>query len=392
MFSERLTDRARGRWSEIVRALAPHPIVLEAIERARAYPRNALNQKTACPVHGGKSGRAFRVLPDFEQNGHCTCNSCGSKWGFGLLMWLNGWDAHRTASELAAYLNGRGQVPTRAPRASPPRPAVVPKPNPPPKGKTQPELLAWWDEAVSLEDPRGAPAKLYLASRGLVGLPSLPSLRCHAGLSVFVEEHQGWKRFPTLLARYQDASGRLIGLHRIFLTEAGEKAPIPEPKMSIKAREEESLAGSGIQLMDAGPILGVAEGLETALSVYLATGMPMWAATNTALLGGLIVPACVQRLVIWADYDELKIRRDGTVVEPGRQAAERLAARMHAEYRAVRTLYPAMLGTRGADWNDVWVTLGAAGFAKVNLNFPSLPTVWSLLRRSNRTGPKRPPS
>ncbi|MFL6600746.1 MAG: toprim domain-containing protein [Steroidobacteraceae bacterium] len=384
MYSERLTDRARGRWSEIIRALAPHPIVLEAIERARAYPRDVLKQKTACPLHGGKSNRAFRVLPDFEQNGHCVCNSCGSKWGFGLLMWLNGWDAHQTASALAAYLNRRERI------AMPPRPYPTPtvsvsESDAPPKGKTRQQLQAWIDEAFGLPDARAGPARRYLDSRGLAGIRDLPSLRGHPDLEC------GWRHLPALIAPYQHVSGRLVGLHRIFLTDEGQKAPIPEPKMSIRAREEASLAGSALQLMDAaGPILGVAEGLETALSVFLATGMPMWAATNTALLGGLIVPACVQRLVIWADYDELKILPNGTVVEPGRQAAERLTARMRAEYRAVRTLYPTMLGRRGVDWNDVWVELGAAGFPKFNFNFGSLPTVWSLLRRRSRTQPKGP--
>lgn len=377
---ERLTDRARGRWSEIVRALAPHPVMLQAIERARAHPGNAYGQKTECPVHIGKSGRAFRVLKDFEQSGHCVCNSCGSKKGFGLLMWLNGWDVRQTAVRLGAYLDEPDQhAPARSVWGQPTQASAADSASIP-KGKSRAQLQAWWDEASGLTDPRAEPVVRYLASRGLAAATSLQTLKCHPGMPVFVESEQSWRSYPTMLAQYRDVNGELVGMHRTFVTEAGQKAPVPSPKRINKAAEALSLAGASIQLMPAAPTLGTSEGIENALSVFLATGMPMWPAGNATLLGALVVPRWVQWLVDWADYDELTQLPNGTLVEPGRAAAERLIERHRGAFCRVRAVYPTMLGRRGVDWNNVWCQKGSAGFPKLKLSIGVLPTVWSLAR------------
>jgi len=39
-----------------------------------------------------------------------------------------------------------------------------------------------------------------------------------------------------------------------------------------------------VQLMPAGGVLGIAEGIETALSAAVLDGVPVWAALNTSLL------------------------------------------------------------------------------------------------------------
>ena len=63
------------------------------------------------------------------------------------------------------------------------------------------------------------------------------------------------------------------------------------------------LVGGAIGLATPGPVLGVAEGIETALAVQLRTGMPVRSAVSAGLLARLEPPAGTSLVVIWADRD-----------------------------------------------------------------------------------------
>ena len=366
MESEGLIARARGHWPEIMRALAPNSDLLDAIDRYQRYSKGSL-WATPCPLHGGNSGRAFHVYPSFTETGWSVCNSCLSISGYEMLMRVNGWSVTRAGLELGGYLDG---IRYSAPRAIVPAPAPPPVERPDPPPWSDEDIAAWWVQAVLLDDPLAEPGRLFLAPRGLGAVPVLATLRVHPALQWTKKLSQ---RYPALLARFVDAQGRGVGLQRLFLTAQGAKAPIPDPRMSIKVPGM-SLVGSVVQLFSPGPILGIAEGIETALAVYLATGMPMWAATGTSLMRSVHIPGCVRRVVIWADYDELSVvpkgrplDQGGRLMDPGREAAEYLAARLRAEYREAMIVPADVLGRRGVDWNDVLVEVGEAEFRRLVL-------------------------
>jgi len=89
-------------------------------------------------------------------------------------------------------------------------------------------------------------------------------------------------------------------------------------------------------------VLGLAEGIETGLSVMQACpDLPVWAALAAGNLAQVILPPEVARIVILADHD-----REGA----GIRAAERAAARHHAEGRRV---WIAMPERAGEDFNDL---------------------------------------
>ena len=116
------------------------------------------------------------------------------------------------------------------------------------------------------------------------------------------------------------------------------------------------LLGGAIQLCAPGSVLGLAEGIETALAVHLATGMPVWSTVSAMLLERFEPPVGVRRVVIWADRD-----RSGT----GQEAAERLRERLlWRGLPAVIHLPPGPLpaAARGVDWADAWLADGAARF------------------------------
>lgn len=120
-------------------------------------------------------------------------------------------------------------------------------------------------------------------------------------------------------------SREVVGVHRTFLAMSGEtKAPVTSAKMMLGR-----IAGGAVRLAPAGERLAVAEGIESALSVQQATGIPSWAALSASGLERLVLPPVAQDIVIAADRDEVGIA-----------SAERAARRWVLEGRRVRIALP----------------------------------------------------
>ena len=94
---------------------------------------------------------------------------------------------------------------------------------------------------------------------------------------------------------------------------------MPCPRKLLPALAGDALAGAAIRLAPAGEVLGVAEGLETALAASALSGMPVWACLSATLLRRFEPPSGVRLLTIWVDKD-----RSGT----GERAAAALRDRL----------------------------------------------------------------
>jgi phage/plasmid primase-like uncharacterized protein len=128
------------------------------------------------------------------------------------------------------------------------------------------------------------------------------------------------------------------GLHRTWLRPDGlGKADVTDSKMMLGI-----CAGGAVRLASAGPVMAVAEGIETALSVQQATGTPTWAALSAPGIEALILPP----LPLAA---EVTIAADNDASGRGQAAAEKAARRWIAEGRTVRIALP----PAGQDFNDV---------------------------------------
>jgi putative DNA primase/helicase len=90
--------------------------------------------------------------------------------------------------------------------------------------------------------------------------------------------------------------------------------------------------------MPATEILGIAEGIETALSAAVLNGIPVWAALTTSLLSKFEPPPGILRLRVFADRDEAGLAAATHLME-------RLQGRVALEIRIPTA--PAK------DWNDV---------------------------------------
>jgi hypothetical protein len=190
----------------------------------------------------------------------------------------------------------------------------------------------------------GSPAELYLLGRGL-HLPSWPdALRCHRSLP-----HPDGGRFPALVCRVDDVNGALTGVWRIFVTEQGHKAPVGNVKLGLGPT-----AGGAVRLFPTiKGVIGIAEGVETALAVHVLTRgkVAMWAGLSTSGIRGFAPPFEVERIRVFPDNDVPKRDKDGRwQASPGLSAAEALKARMDGEGIGC-VIEPGPRG--GADFLDV---------------------------------------
>lgn len=205
--------------------------------------------------------------------------------------------------------------------------------------RNRPRIKALWDQGNKLV--MGDPATLYLKRRGLAGIwPLSACLRYHLALPYW---HDGEVigTYPAMLAKFRGADGRCVAIHQTYLTRDGRKADVPSVKKMSPAAG--LLMGGCIPLADPFErVLGVAEGIETALCAGAASGLHVVATYSASCMGGYEWPQGVGRLVIFADNDE-----NGT----GQAAAAKLERKARAAGLSVSVLMPQ---TPGEDWADVY--------------------------------------
>ena len=334
-----VSDEAKGLWADILSELAPE--LAPAIE--------AGGNHVPCPVHGGKDG--FRVFNDFQATGGGVCNTCGKfPVGVKLLAWIRQVTPREAAHMIHQWLVG-GQVEQGGVR----RVRVVFKEPDPSKARAS--IMRIWSGCTDIQ---GTPAEQYLVKRGIPLTAVSRRLRFHPGLAYFERVDGRWRRtdvFPAMVAAIQLPDDRGVCLHRTYLSAQGAKANVVSPKkMTMRSALSR---GGAIRLFAPREVLAVAEGIETALAVRAATGLPAWAAVSATLMESLEVPAVVREVRIFADKDE-----NGR----GLRAAEVLAKRLRRAGLEARIHLPSGRvppGSKGIDWLDVYVNEGASAFPSV---------------------------
>lgn len=98
--------------------------------------------------------------------------------------------------------------------------------------------------------------------------------------------------------------------------------------------------GGAVRLAAATETLVLCEGIEDALTIQQATGLPCWACLGTAGLAAVLLPDMVHTVLIAADND---------ANNAGVRAAEKLTMRLKKEHRRVVAYKPA--GAK--DFNDL---------------------------------------
>jgi len=194
--------------------------------------------------------------------------------------------------------------------------------------------LRIWNEARSIA---GTPAEAYLASRGL-GAESA-ELRYHPrtphGPSPFTQYR------PALIAAVRDDPG-LVAIHRTFIEPHGRSlAGVAAPRCALGR-----LGRGAVRLGGSALCLGLAEGIETALSASALFGIACWATLGAGRFGQVALPPEVRELLLFLDHDR------------GGRRAERLAREAFPHVAVIGVHRPERPGD---DWNDVLRACGSAG-------------------------------
>ncbi len=192
-----------------------------------------------------------------------------------------------------------------------------------------------WDQSLPIA---GTLAETYLESRslhaGVGGLRFSPCAQLGPRRSAIYR--------PALLAALHEA-GRLVGVQRMFLAEGqGRLATDLGNPRRLLGRP----LGGAVVLALAHDLLGLAEGVETAMSASTLLHMPVWATLGAERLSHIRIPEAVTRLVILPDNDRA-----------GRQGAKKALAVYARAGRVVETVWPP---AGFNDWNDV-LRAGAGG-------------------------------
>ncbi len=305
MYHQKTKDAAKGLWKGILEELGiPKPFL-----SGRHCP---------CPLCGGKDRFRF---DNKERNGTWICQQCGAGDGLSLAIKYSGLTFVEVASKIDTML---GNI----------------------TADTEPEKRVMTDDVrtkmlrkaylETVEITEGCEVDIYLKSRG-VGEKFYPkALRFNPSAT----DGEGGVR-PTMVAMVGvHGQSKYASMHRTFLEHGGKrKAIMTSPR---KMMPGELTDGACVMLSEyTGGSLGIAEGIETAMSASVLFEMPVWAAINTSMLKKWSPPEGCKEVVIFADNDKLF---------SGQSAAYQLANKLAIKEISVIVRIPESVGE---DWNDV---------------------------------------
>ncbi len=236
-----------------------------------------------------------------------------------------------------ATLQALGHISGKGERAAPPDPSEVERRRRQDADKLAKRLAHCHELFSQARTCEGTIAETYLVkARGIGGVrynKLKNTLRFHGNL---LHSPSG-KHMPAIIAQIRGANGRALGAHRTYLRPDGSgKADVTPNKMMLGPS-----AGGAVRFGPDGPVIALAEGIETALSVARASRLTVWATLSTSGLKGLMLPPppVAEVVIICADNDEA-----------GLSAAEDKAGQLEAEGRVVSIIHPP---NAGDDFNDV---------------------------------------
>lgn len=183
------------------------------------------------------------------------------------------------------------------------------------------------------ESPNGTPAHAYLRGRGIaIQPPDCIRFRQNA-----------YGSYGAMVALATDATGEVLAIQQVYLTAEGKKAPINPVKRTNKAVEGWA-ERSAVRLPGREPLV-LCEGVETALSIWQATGQEVWACLGIANIARAPVPDKAM-VIIARDGDAPGSRAEGQIL--------RTASSLMARGMTVHMATP----PEGEDFNDILVREG----------------------------------
>jgi P4 family phage/plasmid primase-like protien len=158
--------------------------------------------------------------------------------------------------------------------------------------------------------PNGTPVDTYLQGRGIAIQPP----------ECIRFRQKAYGRYGAMVAMATDASGEVLAIQQVYLSAEGKKAPLDPVKRTNKAVEGWA-ERSAVRLPGREPLV-LCEGVETALSIWQATGQEVWACLGVSNIGRAPVPEKAT-VIIARDGDAPGSKAEGMIT----RAATALALR-----------------------------------------------------------------
>lgn len=382
--TQEVRDLIGDQWWSVLYALAPE------LSEALAKP----GKHTTYPVHGSRKpkGDGFRLFKDSYRTGAGVCNTCGIYTnGFNLLMWLKGWSFADCLIALGDYVQAPQYLiknhafvkTTKQIKKTIPFGVEIAKST---QWLTQQKNLQkqvinqsaykqallqqyhrLWSQCLSVQSSGASKLWHYLSARGIKLAPHVlrttDSVRYHPALAYYNETFELEGYLGAIVLAVRNVQGELVTLHRIYLDSNPSSTSLrtAKAKKMMPIPADLTVKGCAIPLYtDAKQgYLNIAEGVETALAVLSATGLPTWSTLNATLMPTVCVPDYVHTVFIWADRDASNV---------GQKAAFLLKKRLKQQGCQVKVLLPEeerYKNKKNVDWNDVLQEQGVAGIKRV---------------------------
>jgi len=408
--ASKVREAVKGHWLEVFSYLADSEIG-EVIRKPKKH--------ITCPVHGTSNsngkGDGFSLFKDVVDTGAGGCTTCGHHHdGFALLMWMKGWTFRETLNKVAEVLriepepdrfdnanseknSNKDQSASTTPVQNVNEPAVIEPikdvvvPINQPSEERLKEIReiqhrlaqqtsresasaterveSIWKDSSTLDGGLPKPMLRYLKHRFILLrmniLSNGDSLRFHHSLPYYQEDDDGNNvlvgKFPAIIAAIKDLEGNIITLHRTYLTPTGYKAKVECARKMMTVPADKTVTGKAIQLggQPVDGVLGIAEGMETAMSAIKCYGIPTWSAVSATILANFEPPKGVHTLIIWAD-------RDRSLT--GQKVAQVLKAKMKEKGINTHIMIPMRpIKGKSVDWNDVLRKEGIMGLPPIRV-------------------------
>lgn len=297
---ETTKERAVGRWKSILPSFG-------------LSSQQLSGKHGPCPVCGGKDRFRF---DDKGGNGTWFCNQCGAGDGIGLVMRVQRVAFKQACQLINVHIPG----------------AVVAARSATTRVDWAARGLDLWGQCSPL-DGRDA-ASRYLRGRGILESRQ-PMLRFSPRFG-YVHEDRHKTSHPAMIARFVSPDTTESTFHITYLDGHGRKADVPSVKKLWPGRVPD---GGAVRLAPSADTMGIAEGIETAMSAAQLFGVPVWAALNSGNLMKWQPPERARNIIVFGDRDESF---------DGQCKAYALAHRLKLSGLHVEVRLPDFDG----DWND----------------------------------------
>jgi putative DNA primase/helicase len=283
---QKISETARGRWSGIL------------VQLGIASPKMLQNRHGPCPICGGKD--RFR-WDNRNLNGTWICNRCGSGDGTELVKRVKGVGFREAAKMIEGVAGKAGVRQSWAPKSS-----------------TRDELNMLWKRAKPIT-PTTVVGRYLMHRCGVI--PDERVMRENGNeMLAIVSGHNT-----------DDRNG--VTLHRTMVGFGDEV----QWRRLMPGRLPDNVA---IRLGWVAPCLGIAEGIETALSASVLFNLPVWSVISAPLMKKWRPPVGVVKVIIFGDND-----KNFTGQEAAYSLARSLSGNLEVDIKI-----PTLPGT---DWNDV---------------------------------------